>query len=416
MDEIELECPKCSTWLKLDAGFAGGVCRCSNCGTLMTVPADPSNEKAEEVVGRRRPLRPGEAPPPARPSRPARPGSPAEASPEAPEAAEPHEVESDVYEPLEPQPQDDPKRRGKKSGRQRKPSRAEAADDGEQILVTKSGKKIRIASQRSIPTARKSKRMVVRVVTICVFVGILLSIVAISGVAIYMLSQFDPEKAVEEAIQQQTENFQVQNFAYDRRMSPYDIAEPNVVGYPFRGRTFVIIDGSEGAEKYLPVIADIIGAGIDKAQMTSARYNMGVATDEGLSYYENGMRSVKGASGNSLANFIKGVKPRGKADIAKAIEQAAEEDPWQILIITARKPEDSGGYDEINNALTKLQDRIEADKKVRAVFGLDVLMIDTRSISWEDLARAHVGEYNVQMLTQLKQWQDDHKNGGDAAK
>ncbi len=35
---ISLACTKCSTLLNVDDGFAGGVCRCSACGTIQTVP------------------------------------------------------------------------------------------------------------------------------------------------------------------------------------------------------------------------------------------------------------------------------------------------------------------------------------------------------------------------------------------
>lgn len=35
---IQLVCTKCSTVLTVDDGFAGGVCRCSTCGTIQTVP------------------------------------------------------------------------------------------------------------------------------------------------------------------------------------------------------------------------------------------------------------------------------------------------------------------------------------------------------------------------------------------
>lgn len=64
MATLELECPGCSALLELDAGFAGGVCRCSSCGTLMTVPSD--SEQGAQALHR-----------PARPDRPARPGEPA---------------------------------------------------------------------------------------------------------------------------------------------------------------------------------------------------------------------------------------------------------------------------------------------------------------------------------------------------
>lgn len=51
MPVIDLECPNCHESLELDAGFAGGVCRCANCGTLMTVPEN-AGEKAEiETLG-----------------------------------------------------------------------------------------------------------------------------------------------------------------------------------------------------------------------------------------------------------------------------------------------------------------------------------------------------------------------------
>ena len=48
MQTLDIECPSCSEMLELDAGFAGGVCRCSNCGTLMTVPSDAG--KAESLT------------------------------------------------------------------------------------------------------------------------------------------------------------------------------------------------------------------------------------------------------------------------------------------------------------------------------------------------------------------------------
>ena len=50
MPTLELECPDCATLLELDADFAGGVCRCSSCGALMTVPADPSVQQAQQVT------------------------------------------------------------------------------------------------------------------------------------------------------------------------------------------------------------------------------------------------------------------------------------------------------------------------------------------------------------------------------
>ncbi|MCC5828276.1 MAG: hypothetical protein JJU36_02400 [Phycisphaeraceae bacterium] len=58
MKSIHLQCPHCSALMELDAGFAGGVCRCFECGTLMTVPADPNQESPEMLVRQARPERP----------------------------------------------------------------------------------------------------------------------------------------------------------------------------------------------------------------------------------------------------------------------------------------------------------------------------------------------------------------------
>jgi hypothetical protein len=63
MANLELECPGCQSLLELDAGFAGGVCRCFKCGTLMSVPTDDAAERGAQALRR-----------PARPDQPARTG------------------------------------------------------------------------------------------------------------------------------------------------------------------------------------------------------------------------------------------------------------------------------------------------------------------------------------------------------
>jgi hypothetical protein len=59
---IQISCPNCNAALEIDSGFAGGICRCFNCGTLMTVPRDPDTEASEAVRQDDRPDRP-DAPP-----------------------------------------------------------------------------------------------------------------------------------------------------------------------------------------------------------------------------------------------------------------------------------------------------------------------------------------------------------------
>jgi hypothetical protein len=131
-EPIELECPECDELLELDAGFAGGVCRCSSCGALMTVPADPQRGKAEQLT---RPEAPGE------PARPARPDEP----------------------------------------------------PAEGTYVTESGQKIQITKQTKIPVANK-KIKAARYTTIAVFILIMAVILGVAGFVGFKLlnSAFNP--------------------------------------------------------------------------------------------------------------------------------------------------------------------------------------------------------------------------------
>ena len=58
MPNIELDCPNCQEPLVLDSAFAGSVCRCAACGTMMTVP----DKTAAESPPVARPSAPGETP------------------------------------------------------------------------------------------------------------------------------------------------------------------------------------------------------------------------------------------------------------------------------------------------------------------------------------------------------------------
>ncbi|MHC4994859.1 MAG: hypothetical protein ACYTGQ_07385 [Planctomycetota bacterium] len=43
---LHITCPQCESGLEVDEGFRGGVCRCSQCGSLLTVP----DEKGPQIV------------------------------------------------------------------------------------------------------------------------------------------------------------------------------------------------------------------------------------------------------------------------------------------------------------------------------------------------------------------------------
>lgn len=67
MSRLLVECPACGEPLELDGGFAGGVCRCAECGTLMKVPHG-SGRASHTSDPDEQPTRPG--PPLRRPASP----------------------------------------------------------------------------------------------------------------------------------------------------------------------------------------------------------------------------------------------------------------------------------------------------------------------------------------------------------
>ncbi len=54
---VHIHCPHCSSRLEIDPGFVGGICRCFNCGTLMTVPKS-AEQQVEQLQRQERPDRP----------------------------------------------------------------------------------------------------------------------------------------------------------------------------------------------------------------------------------------------------------------------------------------------------------------------------------------------------------------------
>jgi len=50
MPNIAVVCPTCNESFELDDAFAGQACRCAHCGTLMTVPDDPSSQSIQAIA------------------------------------------------------------------------------------------------------------------------------------------------------------------------------------------------------------------------------------------------------------------------------------------------------------------------------------------------------------------------------
>ncbi|MBI1374969.1 MAG: hypothetical protein GC159_19805 [Phycisphaera sp.] len=184
---INMICPQCGDELEIDEGFRGGVCRCFNCGMLMTVPDEPDAATQERV----------QAPPKRRTSAPSKRRSSAPA----------------------PRPASAPK-----------PIRAQPVD-----MSTIDASSVPVARKRRPP--RKSvKYSVWGVVGVFVLALIVAIIVTIS-----VLFEKPPEVTPEQIYKEQ--------FALNE--NPYTKGEPNFIGIDAGKRTVVMIDSSQSFANYI---------------------------------------------------------------------------------------------------------------------------------------------------------------------
>jgi hypothetical protein len=183
---IEIQCPVCEEHLEVDPGFAGLICRCFKCGTLMTVPKDASFERPEQVIEKRRP----EAPLPVQGAKP-RPNDPAELvqwndSPRpdddshgsTPSETVPSEIVDHSHTFTRPS-EDDAQRSDEPHG----PSYAsqvglDVPSSDTLVYVTASGRTIRMRESR-IPKANRRRRALIHGTTLVVLLSMVASIILV---------------------------------------------------------------------------------------------------------------------------------------------------------------------------------------------------------------------------------------------
>lgn len=283
---LELECPGCAGLLELDAGFAGGVCRCSLCGTLMTVPADPASHHAERL------------------SRPDSPGG----RPEAPGQA--------------PAPDTVPKAAGEPE--------SESAADAE-TFVTDAGRVVRVGAQTVIPTAPK-KRAVVRATTAALFFAVVALLLAMMGGAIYVMSR--------EAPPANTEDLALQHFQYNRDVNPTTLEAPNVVGMSLGPKPAVIVDASEQSKPWLAQVNRLIAAGLTRGD-SGAQVALMYAVPGDVAVFDGGMQPIGSLSAQRITRFQEGITASGRPALRQAIEAAVEMRPQAIILVIGRRLDDA---------------------------------------------------------------------------
>ena len=307
---IELDCPGCVEELELDAGFAGGVARCSNCGTLMTVPAD-RHARPERLVRPERPGAPARASQPQPQTRPQRPVTPATpATPAADRPAAPTAPPAPAAEQL--------------------PEVTQASADEAGVYTTESGKTVRIEQGSRIATARQ-RRTGVRITTGIVFGGVVLLLVGVCIWASYMLIQ-SMNAPTDTGLGQ----LAVQTFGYDRNRNPYDIDEPNLLGLAIRDNTVVVVDTGRSGD-WLEPFKRAAATGLTRGG-SDAGFGLIYAVPGEPVSYDTRLRRLSSLSASSLEGVQGDVKASNQAvDASPALRLAAGLEPEAIIFVTGTK-------------------------------------------------------------------------------
>ena len=347
-DTIDLQCPACKTMLELDIGFAGGVCRCFKCATLMTVPADPQRGSAETL---RRPDSPGGRPDAPPGARPAAPGA----------AADDDEVQA-------------------------------AFDDeehGTQTFVTSTGRVVTLDAGEAIPTAVR-KRKGVRALTIGAFVGVIALVVAATVVAIITVATQPPPATGVDLDDPTVQATLI--FAHDPSVNPMTLEQPNVMGLPLSMKTSVLIDTAGMDEATRGQVAALVASGLAHP-VPKVRVLVAGTGDETPRTFDGGATALAGLDAGKLKAFI--TSPvAGKAKLDDAMRAALKLEPTSMVIITGRRiPEE-----QVKSAAELA--------RAQASLIVDVVMIGSPTITLEDIARATGGRSVILSRTRLTDWVD----------
>ncbi|MEM1446358.1 MAG: hypothetical protein AAGF84_09900 [Planctomycetota bacterium] len=351
---IDLNCPGCSALLELDRGFAGGVCRCSTCGTLMTVPK-LSSEKPETLV---RAERPGEKPgTPSRPSRPQRPEAPPKKT-SLTRNARPTSVP-----------------------REETPAVPEVEE--EHVYRTASGREVRVDESR-VPMA-ESKRRAIRAATVAVFVAVVGGVLALCGLATYMLVTQPTAEEIAAA------NY-VETFSYDELANPYAIEAPNLLGLPLANRVALVLDPSGMSSETWATVRGALLDGVGRDQR-NVFLTVVVLDAEGVSMPLN-QAPLSPDRPAELASVLEAIDPAEvTAALGDGVDSALRVEPEVLIVATGR----SLKSDEAS--------AIEASIPEEGV-RFDALLIDADSFALEDAARRTNGHYaTLDAGFDLETWQ-----------
>ena len=369
-DTIALECPSCSEELEIDIGFAGGVCRCSNCGTLMTVPADPQAQRAESVT---RPERP-DAPPGAQPQAPAQaPTTDTPARPEAP--TQPPPTDQLLQSPINAAAD-------QLAAAQRDnadcDALAAAARPAIDTYVTATGRTIQVSAAVEIPVATK-RRVVVQASVVLVFVIICAALAAVVGGAAMLVTTGDEDAAPPPP-----------ELGYAPDVNPFTLRQPNVLGVPLTGNAAIVLDTSRQTQRWLALATDAIVAGITHA--TARDQCVIVVAGDAVTTIPPEPAPLDNQTRKQIATALANLYSEGAPDLLAALQLATTVKPKQIVLLAGQP---------LDNDVDALRDLMDANKAVR----FDVILIAQDPPALRQYIIKRGGAYVILTRWQINQWQ-----------
>lgn len=280
--DLELTCPSCEQILVLDAGFAGGVCRCSSCGTLMTVP------------------------PVAQTDRPA----PATIRPDTPDHTPPTTSSATAKGPA------------RKPTHPRQPSTHSTAQQ-QQDRATGTISRTPLAEVTATRT-RLNLRFTIRAAIISTFI-------ALSSIAVFAVSiLYHYQTSLSAEMRKQPDL--IVEFEYDPQDNPFRLDKPNFLGLQLSPKTAIVVDTPVTSSSWLGLAKEAIITGTDFNTNAVAIQLVFTNPDQPTVFPED-FTPLGDLQRNELRKYLNGNLAMGSTDPVNAIRLALALEPAQLVFV-----------------------------------------------------------------------------------
>jgi len=402
MDQMELECPGCGALLEIDAGFSGAVCRCFECGTLMTVPADASREKPEQL---RRP----EAPAPVSRNRITDDiadeieltngqgpvgsegptgliGMPSESIPSERLSTENTYIRD--YTSAEDEHTPQPARAATHA------SVGDMPSSDALLYTTASGRRVRVRRNAVIPTAQKRRRRLVKATTLVLLLALAASVIGVIFVALRLVSA--------PIVDENPDPITARDL-FDPRVNPFLDDQPRFFGLKLAPRSVVLLDLSGNSQPWFEDANLALRNTMANLRESQALQIIYFAEDR-LHRVPETAQPISPEHRERIQQLRDELWPAGTADPRRALAAALAQHPDQVVLVTSQILFDQ----QIQDLLASVQD--VGASRVR----VDVMMVGESQSELQDFAHKAGGQFVQVPLGNFRQWYQAYREAREA--